>query len=355
MNYTELYYKDLTEVQSHIPGLSRLKSSKIFITGATGLIGSCIVDFLLNLNDTTHADNVIYIGALNLDDAQGRFGDFLNRKDLIYIEYNALKEITFDIAFDYIIHAASLASPELYVTKPVETMLCNLMGLQKLLQYCCEIPVKGFLYISSSEVYGKKEGNEPYKIGEYGYLDILGSRASYPSAKRAAETLCKSYASEYAVKAYIVRPGHIYGPTATPGDKRASSQFFRDVIAGKDIVMKSAGSQLRSYCYVVDCVSAILTVLLNGEICYPYNIANINSNITIRELAEIIAKCSGRQVVFENPSDSEKTAFNMMDNSCLNASELYALQWVDCFDDKTGVKHTFDILFGIGQINTPGQ
>lgn len=346
MNYTELYLKDLSEVQCHIPGLVKLKSSKLFITGATGLIGSCIVDFLLHLNDTTHANNVIYIGALSLEDAQGRFGDFLSRKDLIYIEYNALKEIGFDISFDYIIHAASLASPELYVAKPVETMLCNLMGLQKLLQYCCERPVKGLLYISSSEVYGKKEGNEPFKTCEYGYLDILGSRASYPSAKRAAETLCKAYASEYAVRAYIVRPGHIYGPTTTPGDKRASSLFFRDVIAGKDIVMKSAGSQLRSYCYVVDCASAILTVLLNGEICYPYNIANINSNISIKELAEIIAKCSNKRVVFENPSVSEKTAFNMMENSCLDAASLYALGWEGCFDDYTGIKHTYQIMCG---------
>ncbi|MCR4796208.1 MAG: NAD-dependent epimerase/dehydratase family protein [Ruminococcus sp.] len=344
MNYTDLYYSDLTAVQKCIPNLLELKNSKIFITGATGLIGSCIVDFLLNLNDTTDAKNVIYIGSLSTDDAEGRFGKVLEREDIKYIEYNALKEITFDIAFDYIIHAASLASPELYVTKPVETMLCNLMGLQKLLEYCCKKGVKRILYISSSEVYGKKENNEPYKIDEYGYLDILGNRASYPSAKRASETLCASYASEYGIDVMIVRPGHIYGPTATPGDKRASSQFFRDVIGGSDIIMKSAGSQLRSYCYVVDCASAILTVMLNGKVCFPYNIANTDSNITIRELAETISRCSGKKVVFENPSDSEKKAFNMMDNSCLDSTELYNLGWKGEFDSESGISHTYQIM-----------
>ena len=267
-----------------------------------------------------------------------------------YIEYNALKEIKFDISFDYIIHAASLASPELYVTKPVETMLCNLMGLQKLLEYCREKGVKKILYISSSEVYGKKENNEPYKINEYGYLDILGNRASYPSAKRASETLCASYASEYDIDVKIVRPGHIYGPTATPGDKRASSQFFRDVIAGHDIIMKSAGSQLRSYCYAVDCAAAILTVLLNGKNCFPYNIANIDSNVTIRQLAEEIAESSGKKVVFENPSDSDKIAFNMMDNSCLDATALYGLGWNGKFDCKIGVLHTYHIMGGISSV-----
>ena len=103
---------------------------------------------------------------------------------------------------------------------------------------------------------------------------------------------------------------------------------------------------MRSYCYAVDCASAILTVLLNGKVCFPYNIANIESNVTIRQLAEDIAESSGKKVIFENPSDSEKTAFNMMDNSCLDSTELYGLGWKGIFDDKQGVEHTFRILRG---------
>lgn len=117
---------------------------------------------------------------------------------------------------------------------------------------------KRLLYVSSSEVYGNKTGNQPYKEKDYGYVDILNQRACYPSAKRAAETLCTAYGQEYGLDTVIVRPGHIYGPTITETDSRASAQFTQNAIEGEDIVMKSAGMQMRSYCYVLDCAYPIL-------------------------------------------------------------------------------------------------
>jgi len=344
MNYSKLYYADLCAVQKHIHNLDNLNGKKIFITGATGLIGSCVVDFLINLNDSQKANNTIYIGVHNSSNAKKRFNSFLNRKDLKCIDYNALNDLNFEIDFDYIVHAASPASPDLYVSEPVETMLCNILGLKNLLDYCRKHTSIRILYISSSEVYGTKDDTNPFKPKEYGYLDILGRRASYPSAKRASETLCNAYANEYGIQVLLVRPGHVFGPTSNLYDQRASSKFFYDVINGNNIIMKSAGSQLRSYCYVVDCVSAIITVLINGEVCQPYNIAYKDSHISIRQMADIIAECGGKQVIYENPDDREKVSFNMMNNSCLDPSDLYNLGWCNEFDCSEGLRHTFDIM-----------
>ena len=344
MIYNELYYSDLLKVQKAVPNLEALHDSKVLVTGAGGLIGSAIVDFLLSCNDACQLRNTIYIGARNFSKIQKRFGKMLDRADVCYFHYDALQEIQTDTVFDYIIHAASPANPTEYSKHPVETMLANLRGLNNLLEYATSAKVKRVLYVSSSEVYGNKQSDQPYSETDFGNLDILNPRASYPSAKRAAETMCAAYAQEYGVNTVIVRPGHIYGPTAIDEDTRASSQFFRDVLNQQDIVMKSAGLQKRSYCYVLDCVSAIVTVLLNGRTADAYNVSNPCSVITIRDLAEMIARVGGRKVVFSCPSDQELRGYNLMQNSALTSQKLQALGWNNTFDAEEGIVHTFEIM-----------
>ena len=345
MIYSELYWEDLKKVLSIIPNLRTLQNANILITGAGGLVGSAIVDLLLCANDVMGLNNTVYIGARNEAKIRARFSTMVDRFDLRYFSYDALKPIQRGASFDYIIHAASPANPIAYVTQPVETMLSNFIGLKNLLCYAKDTDAKRLLFVSSSEIYGRKESSSsPYLEGDYGFIDVLNPRACYPNAKRAAETLCVAFQKEYGVDSVIARLGHIYGPTATAEDNRASSQFFQDVIAGHDIIMKSAGTQMRSYCYVVDCVSAILTVLLNGTASCAYNISNPQSIITIRQLAEMIAQCSGKQVVFENPSDLEQRGYNLMDNSSLDSTALEQLGWKGRFNAMEGVQHTYNIL-----------
>ena len=347
MKYTYTYLNDLSLIQKVVPNIDNIKGCRILVTGATGLIGSAIVDFLSNLNDTMGFNVTIIVAVRSIEKAEERFKDRLYNDDIVFLEYDALKNICWELDIDYIIHAASPANPTLYMKQPVETMLANIFGMNNILNYAIEHNVKRVLFISSSEVYGKKENSNPFTDEEYGYIDILNPRACYPSAKRACETLCSSYMKEYNVDSVIVRPGHIYGPTATRQDTRASSQFFYDALDGHDIVMKSAGSQIRSYVYVLDCVSAIITVLLNGESGKAYNVSNPDSVVTIRELAEQIAICSGKKVLFENASDEEKKGYNLMDNSSLDSSKLIKLGWKGLFSMKKGVHHTIKILSGI--------
>ena len=253
-----------------------------------------------------------------------------------------------DVHADYIIHGASNASPEMIVKEPVETMLSNFLGMKYLLDYAKDQKTKRILYISSSEVYGQKEGTEPYREGQYGYIDILNPRNSYSVGKRAAETLCASYADEYGVSSVIVRPGHIYGPTASPMDNRVSSAWAYQAARGEDIVMKSDGSQLRSYCYCPDCASAILKALLSGEQGHAYNISNPDSVITIRQLAELLAEAGNVALRTEIPTEAERKGFNPMSNSSLESIGLQELGWKGCFDAETGFSHTVQILKEIG-------
>lgn len=344
MQYSELYIQDVERSLQQVPNLHLLYGHSVLVTGATGLIGSCVVDALLYLNKYQDAGIIIMVAGRNRERVIQRFCQYEIGKDYLFLHYDAASTEPLSVKADYIIHAASPADPKGITSAPVETILANVIGLNTLLRSAHEQGLKRFLYVSSSEVYGKKSSAEPYQETDYGYIDVLNPRAAYPNAKRAAESLCIAYIKEYDLDGVIVRPGHIYGPTVTASDSRASSQFPRDLIAGKDIVMKSAGSQLRSYCYVTDCASAILCVLLNGIKGEAYNISNKDAIVSIREMAEAFAHACGKEVLFDKASIQEQATYNLMDNSSLNAMKLEALGWKAIFNMQEGAKHTLEIL-----------
>ena len=340
-----LWIEDIDTVSRVVPEIDQLAGMSILITGATGLICSAIIDILFRYNDT-HSDKIHILAAGRSEEKmRSRFGAMVDRPDFTFVQYDATAaENVLHHHADYIIHGASNAFPTMFMKEPVETMLSNFQGMHHLLGFAKEQGTKRILYVSSSEVYGRKEKSEPYKENEYGFVDLLNSRSSYAVSKRAAETLCAAYASEYDVDSVIVRPGHIYGPTASEHDTRVSSAWAYDVSKGNDIVMKSDGAQIRSYCYCLDCASAIIKILLCGESIHAYNISNPISIISIRELAEILTREAGVELKMEIPSEIEKKEFNPMDNSSLEARNLIALGWNGCFDAVTGLNHTVQII-----------
>ena len=342
---SSLWIKDIENEAKDLTVLNELAGSTVLITGSTGLICSAIVDLLAWYNRSHDANINVLAAGRDTEKIKTRFRAFCNEKWFQAVEYDATSEKNdFSFECDYIIHGASNASPSKIVEQPVETMLSNFSGTKYLLDYSYAKNVKRFLFISSSEVYGNKSTNEPFCEDEYGYIDLLNPRNSYSVGKRAAETLCASYASEYNVDYVIVRPGHIYGPTASQTDSRVSSAWAYDVANGIDIIMKSDGSQLRSYCYCLDCASAIITVLVKGQSGEAYNISNPNSVISIREMAEIMTQYAGVELRMELPTAEEKKGFNPMINSSLNSNKLAGLGWFGVFDAKTGFAHTIDIL-----------
>lgn len=349
---SKLWISDLDEIIEVLPELDELAGKSVMITGCTGLICSAVVDVLIRWN-LTHKDKINILAAGRSEKkATVRFVPFAKEVWFTFIPYDASSTENELFPCDYIIHGASNASPNKIVKEPVETMLSNFTGTKYLLDYAKETSIKRVLYISSSEVYGRKEGTQPYKTNEYGYIDLLNSRNSYSIGKRAAETLCASYFDEYRVESVIIRPGHIYGPTALESDNRVSSAWAYTVARGEDIVLKSDGSQIRSYCYCLDSASAIMKVLLKGEPVHAYNISNTDSVINIRGMAEILAKSAGVELKMGIPTEIEKKGFNPMRNSSLDSTELLALGWKGLFNAERGFSHTVEILKDISSRKT---
>lgn len=340
------YTDDLRTAYQSIPDASALFGSRILVTGATGMICSSVVDLLLFMNRELDAGITVYVAGRSEQAAAERFPGLRTGEDLVFVPYDATSsaQVALDTDVDFVIHGASNANPAMYMELPVETMLANIVGLSAMFDVARAASARRLLYISSSEVYGKKEGAEPFDENDFGYLDILNRRAGYPSSKRAGESLCVAYGMEYGIDSVIVRPGHIYGPSIRDSDNRVSAEVTRRAVAGEDVVLKSPGAQLRSYCYSLDCASAILTVLVRGEAANAYNISNPHSICTVRELAEAVAKAGGVELRFDLPVGVDTVVHNLMENSALASGKLEALGWVPAFDLQHGVERMMAVL-----------
>lgn len=340
---SKTYLKDVkksTEANREV--LKSLAHSAILMTGATGLVCSPIADLIFYANREMGTSITLYLAGRSEERTAMRFPD----QKYYFVDYDATKPIgnPFNFHVDYIIHGASNSAPKDISGHGIETMTDNFIGLYELLKYADRERVQNTLYISSSEVYGRKSDEKPFEEDSYGYVDILSPRSSYPSSKRAAETLCACFANERKIKTTIVRPGHIYGPTARRSDNHVSAEFSFRAADGKDIVLKSSGSQIRSWCYCLDSATAILNVLAKGKAANAYNISNPASVASIRKMAELLAEIGGVNLKAATPTEREKAAFNPMRNSSLNSEKLMKLGWQGLFDAKTGFSHTVQII-----------
>jgi nucleoside-diphosphate-sugar epimerase len=217
--------------------------------------------------------------------------------------------------YQYIIHAASIASPIYYRKYPIETMDANVNGLRTLLEYCVskkntDRPVEGFLFYSTSEIYGDPDPeNIPTAETYRGNVSCTGPRACYDESKRYGETLCVNFAQQYDIPVKIARPFNNYGPGLKISDRRALPDFARDVLNGRDIVLLSDGAPTRTFCYIADAIVGYYKILIRGRQGEPYNIGTAAPEISIRELAEkVVAKAAKLfdyqgKVVFQKSSD----------------------------------------------------
>ncbi len=325
---------------------SNLQGKTIAVIGATGMIGSCLVDTLMQWNrESSVPCNVVAVGR-SAKYARDRFEQYWEQPNFSFCEHDVCQEISaFPARVDYIIHAGSNADPVSYAREPVDTLLANVIGTDHLLRYGLAHGMARFLYISSGEMYGQpNERMDDFQEDYCGPIDYSAARACYPAGKRAAEVLCQSYIKQYKADVVIVRPCHVFGPTMTQRDSRAVSEFLRNAVDGKDIIMKSAGLVERSHCYVIDAVQGILTVLLHGECGAAYNIADTQYQMKIREFAFKCAHAGASNVIFENPSDIEASGYSKISRAVLDATKLRMLGWKPYRADVSAIQETVAIL-----------
>lgn len=339
MNYTNNYIEELKEF-NHSIDIEFLKNKSILISGATGLIGSYLIDSILINSDF----NVkIWCLTTNKSKAIERFIKFYNDDRLIFIECDLTKRLNLNESkFDYIIHLASFSDPSNYRTFPVETMLMNINGCNNLLNIAKNANVKKFLLASSCEIYGTETENlKETNVGSVNTLDI---RSCYNESKRASETLCVSYTHEYNVPTTIARLSRIYGPTMLIKDSKALSQFIKNSLNNEDIVLKSKGEQIFTYCYVSDAVNALFYLLNSDENAQAYNITNSQDLLTLKEIAEYIAKLNNKKVVFELPKEEERLGYSRATKSVLITDKIENLGWKPQINLYHGIKKTFNHL-----------
>lgn len=335
------YQDDILNAASVELPWHNLHGKNVLITGATGLIGSTIVEILMT---RPLIDFDVYASGRNEERAKSLFQRFWESKNFHFIKHDVTQPLDCSVDFHFIIDAASGANPVLYSTHPVDVMKANFNGVDNLLTYGKNHHLERMVYVSSGDVYGEGDGRI-FSEGYSGYVNPLNIRSCYTSSKRASETLCISYGVQYGIDVVIARPCHTFGPNFTESDTRVYAQFIRNILRGEDIVMKSSGEQFRSWCYSVDCASGVLYVLLKGNNREAYNIADDNSNISIKELADIIADIGGKKVVIEQPDDIEKKGFNLASKSVFDTTKLKSLGWHIQGNIRSSLENTMNCVY----------
>ena len=331
----KIFDEDLSSVceATFIPW-DELKNTTIFLTGATGLIGTGIINSLQYANLKRKLNLKVVALVRNEDKARERFEAILGDGMLSFIQGSVEKLPPILGKIDYIIHGASQTASKEFVSHAVETIDTAITGTKNLLELAKEKKVKGFIYMSSMEMYGYPKKGHHVTEDEIGTFSPLNLRNSYPISKIMCENLCCAYAKEYSVPAKIIRLTQTFGPGVHYNDNRIFAYFGRCVKTHQDIVLKTAGETERCYLYTTDAVSAILTILLKGNNAEAYNAADENTYCSIAEMAEKVAEEAGIKVNY----DIQPPAVNGFPDTLymyLDTSKLKSLGWKPCGGGKT--------------------
>lgn len=336
-----LYKGDLIRILE-TDGIEKIQGKSFLITGATGMLGTHLIDALMLLNKNKGNIKVYAVGR-SQEKAFERLGEYYGNCNFNFITQDVRDPLPKDLTVDYIIPLASNTHPLAYSEFPIETIEINVKGTEHALNKAIECDAT-LIYPSTVEIYGNARTNDDFKEDYTGMLDLSTSRSCYTESKRLSEALCQSYISERNAKVKIVRLSRIFGPTMLMNDSKASSQFIKKALVGENIVLKSKGEQYFSYTYVSDAVSAILHVLSNGKNGEAYNISNDVCNAHIKDFAEECAAIAHTEVVLDLPSDKEKQGYSIASRAILDNSKILATGWHPKYTLRDSIARTITIL-----------
>lgn len=341
----DAYLKELDTVCNQEIPWERLAGKTLVVSGATGMIGTFLIDVVMRLNQSKGLDcRVVALGR----------SEVKARERLPYSESVLFEFLRCDVSLpsgvslpnaDFIAHLASATHPHAYSSDPIGTVEGNVLGLRNLLE-CASQNKARLLFASSVEVYGENRGDvDRFDEGYCGYLDCNTLRACYNESKRLGEAMCQAWASQKGVSTCIARIARAYGPTLLPSDTKALSQFIHKGLSGENVVLKSEGTQKFSYLHVADAVSGILRVMLLGEDSRAYNLADKRSDVTLRDVARTVCDACGVNLEFQLPDEREAAGYSKASVALMDGSRAQReLSWHAAYDIERGLSETLQIL-----------
>lgn len=306
----------------------KFRNKTVLVTGATGRLGMYIVEAISKANIDWNLNITILILARSKEKINKVFGTSLQLPYIHTIIQDITEEITWKGNVDYIFHTAGLASPKDFTLYPVDTLWGHVQGTRNVLEFARKNKCQKVLYVSTVEIYGEWKSENGIKETDMGPQKCDNARACYPEAKRLCETMLATYKAQYSINYVGVRLCHTFGPGIVLDDGRAFSEFIRDIIEGKDIVLNTDGSAVRTYTYVADAVGAMLIAFTRGKENY-YNIANVENLISIRDLAVLIAKLDSSKKTHVKFSDNNEQRLKYLPFKLgiMNVDRITELGW----------------------------
>lgn len=341
---SEWYKEDIEYTAGFNIGWDKLENTSILITGATGLIGTVLIDTLMHKNKTDSLNVKVYALARDKEKILSHFKDYPSDELFEAVQGDITEKIIINETIDYIINLAGNTHPALYASEPIKTIDSIVTGTKNILELASTQKTKRVVNASSVEVYGENRGDTEMFTEDYsGYINCNTLRAGYSEGKRLSEALCQAYIAEKNLDVISARLGRVYGASLAASDSKSTTQFIRSAVNGDDIVLKSEGKQEYSYVYVADAVTAFLMLLTQGVNGEAYNVASDEVK-TFRETAELLAAINSKNVTVESPSEAELKGFSVIQKSLMDSSKIKGLGWRAEYDLKSGLERTVHTL-----------
>ncbi len=346
--------KDIGNILNDDLPWDRFSNSKILITGASGFIGNYLVRVLLELNKKELFSKPLTIYAMARDEKKffKKFNDLVSDDFLQFFKWDLNSfAVPPYLDFNYIFHAASNATPKFYETDPVGTILPNTVGTAFLLDILRKSKSKdinkGFIFLSSSEIYGQNisiQSQKSFTENDENLLNKKSFRSCYSDSKKMGETICKAWNDQYNIPTYIARIFHTYGPGLSREDGRVFSDFIFNILDNLDVEILGTGEAKRSYCYISDTIRAIFRILLKGKNTELYDVGNPNAEMSVIELANMLVNLyPEKKLKIKKPNFNKKNLikkeFNVISP---NIDKLLKIGWNPKVPPSEGFKKTID-------------
>ena len=280
--------EDFNNVLNSELDIDKFKNQHFFITGATGLIGSLLVKFLIYANKVKNLDIEIYAMIRNINKAKKIYQDYDLSNVHFVIAHLGQNDLECDAQIDYIIHTSAVTQSKLMIEDPVGTIRTSVNGTEEVLKFAVSKGIKSMVYVSSMEVYGEINSKEKVKEDDLGFIDLTSSRSCYSESKRMCELLCTAYSDEYNIHVTIARLAQTFGAGILPTENRVFAQFAKSICNRRNIILHTAGRSEGNYVYTADAIKGLLFLLLKGTIKEAYNVSNEENHMTIKEMANLV-------------------------------------------------------------------